>query len=80
MFNAPVTAYSKAMPVSPRKAAIVLVTAKLKLPWRGAGSWVLRPHRANAAVLISSKKTNRLNRSPVSTKPSMAARKTSISG
>ena len=44
------------MPVRTRKAATVLVTAKLNAPWRGAGSAVLRPQRAKAAVLINSKK------------------------
>ena len=59
---------------------MVLVMAKLSEPWSGAGSAVLRPHRAKAAVLMSSNQTNRLKRSPVSTKPHMAARKTSMSG
>ena len=58
----------------------MFVTAKLKLPCSGAGSAVFRPHSANAAVDISSKNTNMLNRSPVSAKPDMAARKTSING
>ena len=80
ILSAPVTEYKRAMPVSIRKAAMVLVTAKLNAPWSGAGSSVFRPQSANAAVLMSSKKTKRLKISTVRLKPHIAARKISIRG
>ena len=57
---------------------MVLVTAKLSDPSTASSSSTLNPARANAATLISSKKTNMLNRSPERQKPTMPARKSSI--
>ena len=67
------------MPSRTRNAPIVFVTAKLNAPCSGAA--LARPCSAvsaNAATLISSKKTNMLKRSPVSAKPAIAPQKTSI--
>jgi hypothetical protein len=79
MFNAPVRLYNSAIPVSTRNAPTVFVTAKFNAPCSGPGSSDLYPHSAYAATLISSKNTNRLNKSPVKANPFIAATKISSS-
>ena len=73
--SAPVRPYSSAIPVSARNAPTVFVTAKFSVPSQRTRFFRLVPAQARTrAALISSKNTNRLNRSPVRQNPHIAAR------
>ena len=78
-FSAPVRPYSSAIPNSTKKPPIALLIPKFSAPCNGA-RWSERcAVRAIAVAVISSKKTNMLNRSPLSQKPMIAAIRTSSS-
>src|SRR5262245_46618746 len=79
MFNAPVRAYNSPIPVRIKNAPTLLETAKFSVPVSGPSSSMSYAVSAYADTETSSKKTNRLNRSPVRQNPTAPARNTSIS-
>ena len=72
--SCPVRAYSTPIPINVKYAPTELTTPKLSAPCTVSASSTLYAVRAYATPLISSKKTNMVNTSPVNRKPSMPAR------